>query len=515
MAKSQIFFWLLVAFIAGIAAASFVPLPLAAIAAVFGLGGCGAAFALLELKARSRFLFFGFATMLFAFGLFWFIHASRPPAPALVRLAGERREFVGVIADEPALSPRSRRFVVRTDIGKILVTVRPYPEYRYGDRVSISGRLGRPENFSDDFDYAAYLAKDDIFLTMAFPELRLIAAGEGNPLYEKLFHIKHAFSAAIARHFPEPASSLMLGLTLGERQSFPAELTEALRITGTAHIVALSGYNITIVADAFLKTLMLFWLPFAWAFWVAVLGIVGFTLLTGAAASVVRASLMGILVLIARREGRLYRMRNGLTFAAALMLLANPKLLRFDVAFQLSFLATLGLVYGAPVVERWYERVKLRMIPTGRDIGVIREERERLRERRNKKAFFRDTFIATLSAQLAVLPLIVWHFGTLSVVAPFANLAVLPVIPATMFFGFLTGGAAAIADVLGRIPAAVGWALASYELAAIDFFSRLPLAAVKLSGLGVFLLFGAYAFIGIRLWRTYRSKLRRNDDAQQ
>lgn len=509
LGKSQIFFWLLTAFILGVAAASLLPLSLLLVATVFVLGGCVAAFSLLKLEARGRFLFFGFLMMLFAFGLFWFIRASRPPAAAIASRVGERMEFIGIIADEPALSPRSRRFVVKTDIGKILVTVRPYPEYRYGDRVSVSGRLDRPENFSDDFDYAAYLAKDDIFLTMAFPELRLIASGHGSVLYERLLRIKAAFSGAVARHFPEPASSLMLGLTLGERRTFPAELTEALRTTGTAHIVALSGYNITIVADSFLKTLMLFWLPFAWAFWVAVLGIVGFTLLTGAAASVVRAALMGILVLVARREGRLYRMRNALAFAAALMLLANPKLLRFDVAFQLSFLATLGLVYGAPVVERWYERVKLRMIPTGRDIGVIREDRERLMERRNKKSFLRDTFIATLSAQLAVLPLIVWHFGTLSIVSPLANLAILPVIPATMFFGFLTGGAAAVADVLGRIPAAAGWALASYELLAIDFFSRLPLAAVKLSGFGVVLLFGAYALVGIRLWRT-----RRNRDAK-
>lgn len=506
MTKSEIFFWFLVAFIAGIAAASFLPLSLPLVAAVFVLGGCVAAFALLRLEARSRFLFFGLAVMFFAFGLFWFMRASRPPAVAFARLVGERMEFIGVIADEPARSPRTQRLVVKTDIGKILVTARPYPEYRYGDRIAVSGRLDRPENFSDDFDYAAYLAKDDIFYTMAFPEIRLIAAGGGNALYEKLFELKAAFSAAIARHFPEPAASLILGLTLGERRTFPAELTEALRTTGTAHIVALSGYNITIVADAFLKTLMFFWLPFAGAFWVAALGIIGFTLLTGAAASVVRAAVMGILVLVARREGRLYRMRNALAFAASLMLLSNPKLLRFDVAFQLSFLATLGLVYGAPVVERWYERMKRRLIPPARDMGIIREERERLRERRNKKSFLRDTFISTLAAQLAVLPLIVWHFGTLSVVSPFANLAVLPVIPATMFFGFLTGLSAAVADVLGRIPAAAGWALASYELAAIYFFSRLPLAAVKLSGSGMLLFFGVYVFAGMRLWRFRRNR---------
>ncbi len=511
MTKSQVFFWLLISFIAGVAAASFLPLSLPLVAAVFVLGGCTAAFALLAPAARGRLAVFGAAIMVFAFGLFWLFRVEHPAASSLASRIGERLELVGVIHDEPVKSPKTQRLVVRAAGEKILITARPYPEYRYGDRIAVAGRLERPESFSDDFDYAASLAKDDIFYTMAFPEIFVLGAGGGNPVYQNLFRLKAAFSRTITRHLPEPEASLMLGLTIGERQNFPAELTAALRTTGTTHIVALSGYNITIVADAMLKTFMFLALPFAWAFWFAVSGIIGFTLLTGAAASVVRAALMGILVLVARREGRAYRMRNALAFAGAAMLVVNPKLLRFDVAFQLSFLATLGLVYGAPVVERGYERMKLRLIPPSREAGIIREEREFLRARRKKRSLLRGVFISTLAAQLAVLPLIVYRFGTLSLISPLANLAILPLVPTTMFFGFLTGGAAMAADVLGRIPAAAGWVLLHYELGAIGFFSRLPLASTKLSGFGVVLLLGVYAAVGIRLWRSYgRNPKRKN-----
>lgn len=501
--KSQVFFWLLIAFIAGIAAASFIPLPLASIAAVFGLGGALAVFGLLDLSVRLRFTVIGFCVMAAAAGSFWFLRQNRVPETALARLIGDRIEITGIVDDNPVRRAQTQRLVIREieSAAKVLLVTRPFPEYGYGDRLRIMGRLEQPENFSDDFDYAAYLARDDIFYTMAFPEIRVLGADGGNPVYRNLFRLKAAFSRAITRHLPEPEASLMLGLTLGERQTFPAVLTASLRTTGTAHIVALSGYNITIVADALLRTFMFLALPFSWAFWFAVAGIIGFTLLTGAAASVVRAALMGILVLIARREGRAYRMRNALAFAGAAMLLTNPKLLRFDVAFQLSFLATLGLIYAAPVVERWYERAKRRAIPSAREAGIIREERELLRERRKRKRFLRDTFIATLAAQLAVLPLIAWRFGTLSFVSPLANLAILPIIPATMFLGFLAGGAAMAADFLGRMPAVAGWALLHYELGAIGFFSRLPLASAELSAFGVVLLLGVYALVGIRLWR--------------
>ncbi|MBI2096906.1 MAG: ComEC family competence protein [Candidatus Sungbacteria bacterium] len=507
--KSQIFFWLLIAFILGVAFASFVPPSMPLIWAVFVLGGTTAVFGALDAEKRKKAIIAGFAVMVFAFGLFWFARSSRAVA-GLDRVSGERLTWEGMVDDEPVRTAKSQRVVVREKVSglKMLVTTRQYPEYRYGDIVKISGKIEKPENFSDDFDYAAYLAKDDIFYVMSFPEIEVLERGRGSGLYRFLFQIKYSFSSALNRHLPEPHASFMAGLILGERKSFPPELTEKLQATGTTHLVALSGYNITIVADAFLKTLTFFFIPFSWAFGVAILGIMLFTMLTGAAASVVRAAIMGILVLVARREGRQYQMRNALALAAAAMLFVNPKILRFDAAFQLSFLATLGLVYVAPVFERGYEKIKLRFIPLLRGAKLIRESRD-LRHRPSRKYFFRDVLVSTLSAQFIVLPLLVYNFGKLSLVGPLANVAVVPFIPATMFFGFVAGGAALVNDFLARVPAAAGWAMLHYELGAIDFFSRFSWASAEVRWLGPAVAVGLYFLIVFWLWREYKSKYRR------
>ena len=509
MTKSQVFFWLLVSFIAGVAVASYLPLNLTVVAAVFMFGGSVAAFGLLRLPERGSAAVAGFLAMAAAFGMFWFLRSSRPPASSLAAAAGERIATTGMVDDDPVRTAQSQRLVVRRDAGgeRILVVSRPFPAYAYGDRVAITGRLERPERFSPAFDYAAYLAKDDIFYTMRFPKVELIGRGYGSPAYRLLFTLKHRFADHLASVLPEPHAAFMAGLTIGERQSFPASLTEELRKTGTSHLVALSGYNITIVADALLAGLTAAFVPFNAAFWLAATGIVGFVMFTGAPASVVRAAIMGLLVLVARRVGRISRMRNALALAAAAMLIANPRILRFDVGFQLSFLATLGLIYLSPQLERAYERVTLRLSAPFRDFGLIRISRDpRDLRRAPRRPLLAATLLTTLSAQLAVLPLLVWRFGMLSLVSPVANLAVVPFIPMTMFFGFLTGATGFASDLAARIAAAPAWALLSYELSAIAFFSRIPVAAFAIRGVGFIVFVGLYLLFGLFYWRALRSR---------
>lgn len=501
MPKSQVFFWLLVSFIAGIGVASFVSPVATLVAAAFGFGGALAAFAEGRAVMRPRLLVAGVAIMAYAFGMAWFMQSQGAPSPLLGAAVGEKMTLEGVLRDEPIRQARSQQLVLSlTPNGERLrVTARPYPEYRYGDVLRVSGRLEEPENFSEDFDYRAYLAKDDIYFTMAFPEITVHTLREGNPVMGALLSLKRVFSDGLGRHLPEPHASFLAGLILGERRGLPETLTEDLRRTGTSHLVALSGYNITIVADAMMRLLSFLRVPIAGSFWGAVGGIAAFSALTGAAASVVRAAIMGVLVLIARRTSRIYRMQNALAFAGAAMLFANPKLLRFDVGFQLSFLATVGLIYGVPVVERVYERVKIRLALAGRDTGLIREDREE-RSRGERRGFLRGIFLSTIAAQLAVLPLLIAHFGTLSLVSPFANLAVLPLIPATMLAGFFTGAAALISDVASAAIALASWALLEGEIRAIGFFAGMPLAALEVPGVGAAFLVIGYA-AGYLWWR--------------
>ncbi|MFH0852370.1 MAG: ComEC/Rec2 family competence protein, partial [bacterium] len=306
------------------------------------------------------------------------------------------------------------------------------------------------------FDYKSYLAKSDIYSVISYPEIKVVASGQGSKLKQSLFWLKQRFEGAIEKILPEPQAAFLAGLTLGEKKELSQELTEAFKKTGTTHIVALSGYNISIIAGFFMTIFGWFMLRRSLRFWLAVVAIIFFTVLTGASASVVRAAIMGILVLVARQEGRMYNVRNALAFAGAVMIFINPKILRFDIGFQLSFGATMGLVWLAPVFEKWFVKLP-------RALGL------------------KEILIATLSAQLAVLPLLLVYFGQLSIVSPAANLVVLVFVPWAMLIGFLAGSAAMIWLALGKIFGWLAWLILTFEIKAIEFFASLPLASVKIS----------------------------------
>ena len=492
MTKSQIFFSLLLAFIAGVAAASFVSFGTYAIAAIFILGGSIASFGLLRRGEGQRVLIFGCAAAVFAFGAFWFFREDHSQASMLTEKVGMNVAFEGIVTDEPVRRPQSQEIMLQGENGerRVRVIMRPYPEYHYGSRLRATGRLTYDDVRSE--------------FRIAFPDVLVVDPNGGNMFYQMLLRLKEEFSSALTRHLPEPEASFLSGLLLGERQNFPASLRRDLQITGTAHIVALSGYNITIVADALLRAATLLWLPLGAAWWLTLAGIAVFTLLTGAAASVVRAAIMGGLVLVARRAGRMYHMQNALALAAVIMLLHDPSILRFNIGFQLSFLATLGLLYVAPLIDRVFERMKVRLMLFGRDSDLLRERRG-TSFAAPQPSFLRGILVSTLAAQVAVLPLLIFYFGELSIIAPLANLAILPLIPATMFAGFVTGGAGFIADPLGRFAALVSRLPLSYELSAIYWFAALPAASVSVHGSGRVVLAALYALLAFFVWRARRS----------
>ena len=249
-----------------------------------------------------------------------------------------------------------------------------------------------------------------------------------------------------------------------------------------------------------MRFLGIFYLPLSLTFWLSGASIVMFTMLTGASASVVRASVMGLLVLIAQKSGRIYHMRNALAFAGAMMIFHNPAILRFDASFQLSFLATLGLLYGAPIIDGWFEKVKSRLKVFLRNIKLIAENREPFSE--PKKSFLREIFVSTLAAQIFVLPLLIYNFGQISFISPMANLFVLPFIPLTMFLGFVVGAAGFVSASLSQLVGWAAWFVAHYELSAIGFFARFPFAAVELGKWSIIPLILIYAWVFWKIKKT-------------
>ena len=402
--------------------------------------------------------------------------------------------FAGVISQEPEIKMENQRIVVEVVKinrvggivdGKILITVPKYPRYEYGDELKIEGKLKAPSNFEDvstglRVDYKNYLAKDEIYSTIYYPQIEIIGRGKGNKIMNLLFKIKSLFEDKLKIIFHEPQASLADGLLLGEKATFPKTLTDNFSAVGITHIIALSGFNITIIAESLRRVFDKFLLPRQYSFWAIAAIIVGFVVMTGASASVVRAGVMGILIVLARRIGRLYNIRNALVLAAVLMVYFNPKILRFDLGFQLSFLATLGLVYLSPLLEKYFQ-----WLPEKFDL--------------------RGIGMATISAQVAVLPLLLFSFGKLSLIAPVANLLVLPIVPLSMLIIFISALIGFAWIKLGVLAGWLAWLLLSYQIKIAEILSKIPFASwnVKINWL---VLFAMYAILLLAASKLYQIK---------
>ena len=426
-----------------------------------------------------KFVFFA-ALFFFAFGLGVLRYDFKETRNAeLENKIGQKISFQGVIIDEPDEKENYTRLVVEEDKTKtkILAAARRYPIFRYGDRVEIFGKLGQPEKFSD-FDWPVYLAKEDIYFEMAYPQIKLISSDGGFWLKRKLFDIKEKFIANLSAVIPEPNAGYLAGLTVGAKQAMPKPLLEDFRKTGVIHIVVLSGYNVTIAAYAIMK--ILGFLPQIVGISLGIFGIMLFALLTGASATVVRASIMASLALLARATGRIHQITVALLAAGFLMILHNPKILRFDSSFQLSFLATLALIYVSPIVEN-----KLSFVP--------------------KKFNLREIAGATISTQIFILPFLLYKMGLFSAVALAANLLILIFVPATMFFGFASGIAGFISQILSIPFGWIAYAFSAYELWVVDIFSKLPFASfnISISFWPMILIYSIYIIILFKLNRKY------------
>lgn len=506
MTKSQIFLFLCLSFILGVFIQSLLILSRPWWLGVLILGIILVAI----FWGRSwKIVVAGFCLM-FLFGGAWrFLLIS--DTDNLVKQFNDQGKIVltGVIAEEPDVRSNNVKYVLAvaeiellgssqriSSSGKILVVAKKYPLYQYGDKIEINGKLLTPKS-SEDFDYQKYLAKDDIFSLVYYPEIKLLASGQGTRLMGKLLFVKNKFKDSISKILVEPQAAFLAGLLLGEKRGLPTDLTAAFSRTGTTHIIALSGFNITIIAVALMSLFNLFMVRRQVSFWLSVGVIVLFVLMTGAAASVVRAAVMGILVLLAQQVGRLYQIRNALVLAGAIMIFINPKVLIWDLGFQLSFAATLGLIYVLPILEQWF-------MPDQKEkelMAVSRPKESRIVKLLKSVKLILAT---TLAAQIAVLPLLVVNFGQLSLIAPLANILVLPVIPLTMLVGFLGALGGLIFLPLGQVFGWLAWLFLSYEIKIIELLAKIPLAAINFNwswlGGGIY-----YAILLWLIWRFNKS----------
>lgn len=367
--------------------------------------------------------------------------------------------FQAVVLDEPDIRIKDTRYAVASkDFGKVLVTMPHYPFYQYGDLIELDGKLKPPENFSD-FDYAGYLAKDDIFWTMYSPKTKLISSRQGSPAYILIFKVKDKFREKLKAAIADPESSLASGLLLGDRSSMTSKLKNDFAATGTSHIVAVSGFNVTIIAVIILEVALLIGFSRGQSFWVSLAAIILFIIMVGVPASAVRAGIMGGLLLLAIKTGRLNSSLNAIVLAAVLMIAANPKILRFDIGFLLSFLAVMGIIWLYPILDYYFQKIP--------DILKIK-----------------SILLLTLSAQIMTLPVLIYNFDKMSLVAPLANVLILPFVPLAMILGFLSATFGFIWLELAKLVGYLAWLVLTYQLRTIEYLASFSWAAIRVEEFG-------------------------------
>lgn len=404
----------------------------------------------------------------------------------------------GTVADEPKLSGRTRLLLIEVSSvsrnngaswqdahGRLEVQTLdssledPYGP-NYGDNVELQGKLQAPSPHSSP----------GIFANMAFPRISGSSTG-GNPIIAALYHLRITLATIILQSLPQPEAALLVAILLGLRLPALKPLIPAFNETGTAHLIAPSGFKVTLLAG--LVTAGTKWLYEVkngpktkmlpaqkrrgegrrWMATALVLGsIVTYTLLNGAGPAALRAGIMGVLLVVAPRFGRTYNIYTALALTALLMSLFDPFVL-WDAGFQLSFLGTVGIVLLTPFFQRWLHF--LERLPLGHVLAEISA--------------------VTLAAQTATLPIFALTFSQISFIAPIANVLTFPLLATLIFLGILVCSTGLLFAPIGILCGWIVWPLLWYISTIISWCAMLPGAYISVGAINSGLAWGYYGLL--------------------
>jgi len=399
----------------------------------------------------------------------------------------EKVSISGVVCSDPQHNERSIRFTLCVDQmerpeqrklkGKVLVVQRN-GEWKYGDRVTIYGIPQTPGE-NEEFSYKDYLAQRGIHSLMEYPYVKWIASGQAGWVKSGLFALRQKAYHLIQDFLPQPEAGLLSGILLGIETDIPYELEKAFQDTGTAHIVAISGFNMAILAGIFLKGFRKY-LSIWWAAVLAILAMALYTVLVGGAPAVARAAVMSCLAMSASLIGRGQSGMYTLALTAAVMCLFNPLLIG-DAGFQLSVTATLGLVLYADRLMNWFRNLAGKILP------------EQVVERITGPVS--DYFLFTLAAQVMTLPVVLYHFERLSLTTLLANPLILPVQPLVMILGGIAVIVGLVIAPLGQLLSYIVWVPLYFTNQIVTWLAGFPGGVVVLGEVSLLTVVGMYLLI--------------------
>ena len=415
-------------------------------------------------------------------------------------------EIRGTVAGDPDVRDNNTRLNLSTtaiklhsewhDIeGTVLVFVPRYPAYEYGNALRVTGELKTPPQL-DDFDYQGYLAHQGIHTTMLYPKIEVLDKGQGFTPLAWVYSLRGRLAQTLAQVLPEPQASLAQGMVLGIRGNIPQELRDDFSRSGTAHLLAISGLHLGIMAGILLGVgLWLFGRRYYLYVWLALGAVWLYTVITGMNPPVVRGAIMASLFLLAEALGRQRSGMVALTFAAAIMVGVHPYILG-DASFQLSFLAMTGLVFIFPILRDLGRSVVTRTL--GEEGALV-----------STANVVVDTWSATLGAVIAIWPVVAYYFGIISLVGPLATFLALPALPGIIVTGALAAlvglASLAVAQAIGWL----AWLFLSYTILMVGGLGSSPLSSVGVESIHPAIIWGYYPVLAAAIWwNSYRKRLR-------
>ena len=366
--------------------------------------------------------------------------------------------------------------------GRVMLISPLYPAYQYGDILKIDCYLKSPPSFND-FDYARYLSKFNIYSLCSYPQIILTNKQENNfkyQLFSVIYQVKGRLSKSLDLTVTEPQVSVLQAMILGQDSGLPKEIAANLSNTGLTHVIAISGMHLAILTVIVMQLAIFFGVRRQKSFWVALIVITFYVAMVGFLPSAVRGAIMALIFLYAQKIGRLNYSLNALLSAAFIMLLFNPKLFLSDVGFQLSFLAVLGILYLLPILENKFKKWP--------ELGPIK-----------------NIILITLSAQIMTQPLLIFYFHKISLVALLANILVLPMVPFLMIWTFLNSVIGIFSIFLGRLMGYVSYLATDYLIIISTWLAKWPLAYSEWKLNSIFLTLVFYFLIIMFIVRNNKS----------
>ncbi len=454
MTRAEIFFWAIFSFLIGIAFSSFFIIQRWAIMLSSVLILVSIVWAIIDHKM----LTISIMLICFLVGIVRCNNAFNIGNDSIVFLAEKNvKDVTGTIIKEPDERLTYTNLTLKVDgvSGNLQVRTDTFPKYSYGDRLKISGEIRVPEKL-DDFDWQGYLLRHDIQAISFNPTITVLQKKTHMSALGAMIMLKKSIQEKIQQSISGVEANFLSAILLGNKNGISEFWKDIFSITGTSHVIAVSGMHVSIISSLLFIFLASIGLNRKQIFWGIVLVILGYVAIIGFSASIVRAGIMGFLVLLALKIGRVSSAKNAFTFTMAMMLLINPLLLRYDIGFQLSFMAVAGILFLWPVLEEktenWPNPLKIKSL-----------------------------FLVSLSAQILTLPLVVHQFGKVSVVAPFVNLIVVPLIPVIMILGIAPLFLFFAPSVILRILWLPYKEVSGTMLAVLKYVSKIPIASFETS----------------------------------